>query len=82
MNLVQLISIAMEVVVLVLGIKIATEKRRTYGWFIALTFTIYVIYDLANLFNYGIPSGLLRTIFFIASVSILYAVWQIYQSKK
>jgi hypothetical protein len=81
MEAVQLISILMEAAVVVLGVKIATEKKKQYGWFIALTFGVYVVYDMSNLFNFGFPSGLLRTLFFIASASILYAVWQLYKKK-
>lgn len=82
MDILQLVSVVIEAIIVVLGVKIATEKKKQYGWCIALTFGIYVIYDLSNLFDFGFPSGLLRTMFFVASLSILYAVWQIYKGKK
>ena len=82
MDILQLVSIVIEIAIVILGFKIATEKKKQYGWWIALTFGIYVVYDLSNLFSFGIPNDLLRLLFFVASASILYAVWQIYKGKK
>ena len=49
MNLLHLLSILLEAVVAALGIMLATGKKKIYGWCIAVTFVLYVVYDLANL---------------------------------
>ena len=78
MNILQLISIFLEIVVAAMGILLATSKRKIYGWFIALTFVIYVFYDLANLFSLNVSQDLLYTIFLVATLSILWATWRIF----
>jgi hypothetical protein len=78
-NVLQIISIILEAVVAVLGIMLALSKGKSYGWFIALTFAIYVFYDIANLIPLNVSIHLLYPIFFVATVSILWAVWRILQ---
>lgn len=79
MNILQLVSIGFEVVAMLLGILLFVQKKKSWGGCLALTFAIYVYYDLANLFNLAVGQGLLRGLFFIASISILWAVWRIYR---
>lgn len=74
----QYISIVLEFMVMLLGLMLATLKLKSYGWFIALTFAIYVFYDLARLIAFKVPGNVLTSLFFIATLSILWAVWQIY----
>lgn len=79
MNILQMISIGLEVIVAVLGILLAVRKKKAWGWAVMLTFGIYVFYDLANLLQYSASNVVLRLSFFIASLSILMTFWQIYQ---
>lgn len=78
MNLLHLLSILLEAVVAVLGIMLAIGKKKMYGWFIALTFALYVIYDLANLQVLNVSEDALYMTFFVATLSILWAVWNIF----
>ncbi len=78
MNLLHLLSILLEVVVAALGVMLAICKKKMYGWCIAITFVLYVIYDLANLLEWNISQDTLYTIFFVATISILWAVWNIF----
>jgi len=78
MNLLHLLSILLEAVVAVLGIILAIGKKKMYGWFIALTFVLYVVYDLANLQALNISQDALYMTFFVATLSILWAVWNIF----
>ncbi len=78
MNLLHLLSILLEVVVAALGMMLAISKKKMYGWCIAITFVLYVVYDLANLFAWNISQDTLYTIFFVATLSILWAVWNIF----
>jgi hypothetical protein len=73
-----LISILLEVVVAALGVVLAVYKKKKYGWFIALTFILYVFYDLANLLPLSLSQDLLSFVFFAATVSILWAIWNIF----
>jgi hypothetical protein len=49
MNRLHLLTILLEAVVAVLGVMLAISKKKMYGWCIAVTFVLYVVYDLANL---------------------------------
>jgi hypothetical protein len=73
-----LISILLEMVVAALGIALAVRKKKKYGWFIALTFILYIFYDLANLFPLPVSQDLLSFVFFAATASILWAIWNIF----
>ncbi|MBN1625575.1 MAG: hypothetical protein JW944_03540 [Deltaproteobacteria bacterium] len=79
MNILQSISIGIEVLVLVLGVMLALQKKKHWGWLIALCFAIYVFYDLAGLLTFNVNTVVLRVLFFIASISILWAVWRVYR---
>ncbi len=78
MNLLHLLSILMEAVIAALGVMLAIRKKKIYGWCIAVTFVLYVVYDLANLLSWNVSQDTLYTIFFVATLSILWAVWNIF----
>lgn len=83
----HIFSILFELAAAALGILLATNKKKAYGWCIALTFLIYIFYDIiAFLSSTGlafiyVPQGLLYLMFFIASTSILWTIWQVYSEK-
>ena len=78
MNALQMISILLEVMVVALGIMLVIGKKKMYGWCIALTFVLYVFYDLADLLSLHISQDSLDILFFMATLSILWAVWNIF----
>jgi hypothetical protein len=82
MSTVQLLSLLAEFMVTVFALLIAVNKQKTYGWLIALTFAIYVIYDTTRFLSIPIAQDMLTALFFLASASILLAVWQIYRKLK
>lgn len=78
MSHLYLLSILLEVIVAALGALLAIRKKKMYGWCIAVTFVLYVIYDLATLQQWNVSQDTLYTIFFVATLSILWAVWNIF----
>lgn len=81
-NFLQLASIFIEVVIALIGAKIAAEKGKQFGWGIFLTFTLYVFYDVSRLANLTIISAdYLYSVFFLATVTMLVTVWQVYKKK-
>ena len=73
-----MLTILLEAVVAALGVMLAISKKKMYGWCIAVTFVLYVVYDLANLLAWNISLDTLYMIFFVATISILWAVWNIF----
>jgi phosphatidylglycerophosphatase A len=80
MNELQTFSIMVEMAAAILGLLIWLQRRKTYGGYIFLTFTIYGFYDIVKLWGLGVPELLLRISFAIASVSALIAVWKLYRA--
>ncbi len=77
MHILQIISIILEVVIAVMGIMIAVRNKKSYGWFITLTFVIYTFYDIVNYLGLIVPENILYGIFFVATISIFWAVFSI-----
>jgi hypothetical protein len=82
LELLQFVSIIIELIIAMLGLILVFKKKRNYGWGIFLTFAIYIIYDVANMGGWIINSDLLYGLFFIASISALWFVVVIYRDKK
>jgi hypothetical protein len=76
--IIQFISIFIEVVITILGLLIALQKKKNYGWGIALTFAIYTFYDFVGLTELIIQENIMFGLFFIATISALGVVWNLY----
>jgi len=76
MEFIPLISIALEGLVALLS-AVAAFRGRSYMYGLAFTFAIYVFYDFAKLYGWGVPQNVLSVIFLVATLSALASVWQI-----
>ena len=74
-------SIALEVAIAVVAMLVAV-KGRPYLYGLALTFAIYVLYDLGRLLGWDVEKGILSVLFLLASASALFAVWGLYRDKR
>ncbi len=74
---IQTISILIECAVVFLALRTATRGGKAYGWLIAATFALYVIFDLSRLSLIPIPETAGAPLFLIASLSALVAVFLI-----
>jgi hypothetical protein len=72
MNIVNVLSLVLEAATACLGVWLGMQKK-TYGWLIALTFTIYVVYDLSRFLNAALPGQ--EILFLLASAAIFTAVY-------
>ncbi len=80
-DILQLVATLIEIVIAVAAVLIAVQKKKVYGWFIALTFALFVIFDLGRIFALDVSGELHALIFLIACVSMLGAVWLILKEK-
>ena len=71
-------SIILEVVILVICLRIALQKKRLYGAGLALTFALYIFYDLARDYNLHVTDRTLQLVLFVATVSALLSIMQLY----
>ena len=74
------VSIALEVAVAALA-ALAAYRKRPYLYGLALTFGIYVLYDLGRLLGWNVEQGILPVLFLVASASALFAVWGLYRDR-
>ena len=77
----QSISIAVELMIAILGLSILVKKKKVYGFGIFLTFAIYVFYDYAKLNSISISNNILYVLFFVASLSMFWVVIKLYKNK-
>jgi len=73
-------AIVIEAAVAIIAVLGALKGRpHLYGF--AVTFAIYVLYDLGRLEGWNVGEGALSVLFLIASLSALVAVWGLYREK-
>jgi len=75
----QIIAVLLEIAVMGIAGLIAIRHRKSYGWCIAATFGLFVIFDIGRLFSLPIPVEAHALIFLVASGSMLFGVWLIYK---
>ena len=75
----QIIAVLLEVAVAVIALVIATRNRKTYGWCIAVTFGLFVLFDIFRIFELPMPEAFHSFIFLVACGSMLYAIWLMYE---
>jgi hypothetical protein len=68
------ISLALEVAIIVIGLRMAFVKKQYAGAGLAFSFTLYVVYNLAKTFGWGMSERLLDGIFFVATLTIFLVV--------
>ncbi len=73
-------AILIEAAVAVVAV-LAALKARPYLYGLALTFAIYVLYDLARLEGWNVGEGVLSVLFLIAALSALIAVFGLYRER-
>jgi hypothetical protein len=77
----QMIAVLLEVAVTIIAIVMATRQRKLYGWCIAITFGLFVLFDIGRLFSLPLPDAVHALIFLVACGSMLYGVWLMYEEK-
>ena len=66
----QYVSILLEVAIAILCVR-AALKGRTFMYGLAVTFGIYVFYDLVGLGVWTVPEFVLTVLFFVATLAAL-----------
>jgi hypothetical protein len=77
----QLIAVVLEIAVTVIAILIATRKKKVWGWGIAITFGLFVLFDIFRIFSLPMPEAFHAFIFLVACGSMLYAIWLMYEER-
>lgn len=78
---IQLIATLAEVVVAVVAFLIAWKKKKLYGWFITVTFGLFVVFDLARIFALEVSADRYAMVLLLACLSMLYAMWLLWKER-
>lgn len=79
MTLLPIVSIVLEVLIAVLAL-VSAVRGRSYMTGLAITFGIYVYYDLARLYEWSVSESLLSLVFLIATLAALVSVIGIFKA--
>ena len=80
-DILQLLATLIEIVIAAGAVLIATRNGKMYGWFIALTFVLFVIFDLARIFSLDISANIHAMILLLACLSMLAGVWLMWKAQ-
>jgi hypothetical protein len=78
---IQLIATLTEVVIALIACLIGWQKKKLYGWLIAVTFGLFVIFDMARIFALEVAADKYSLLLLIACLSMLYAVWLLWKGE-
>jgi hypothetical protein len=81
-DIIQMLAILIECGVVVIAVLIATRNHKQYGGLIAITFALFVLFDLIRILWENGLSGIHSLLLFVACVSMLYAVWLMYNDTR
>jgi hypothetical protein len=76
---IQLAATIVEAIIAIAACLIAWKKQKLYGWFIAVTFGLFVIFDLGRIFALEVSADRYALVLLIACLSMLCAVWLIWK---
>ncbi|MFA6328884.1 MAG: hypothetical protein WCY41_05550 [Candidatus Micrarchaeia archaeon] len=80
MSEMQMVSIVLEAIVVFLCLAALFNGKKYMAGF-AVTFAVYVLYDLARFTSASIPEMYLEGVFFVATLCALFSAWQIYSNE-
>jgi hypothetical protein len=80
-DIVQILAILIECAIAGIALLIAIRNKKGYGWFIAATFALFVLFDISRIFAVAVSPEIHALVFLIACVLMLYGTWLLYQQK-
>jgi len=80
-DIVQILAILIECAIAGIAILIAARNKKGYGWFIAATFALFVLFDISRIFTLAISPDIHSLVFLIACALMLCGIWLLYQEK-
>lgn len=78
---IQLMATLVEVVIAVAACLIALKKKKMYGWFIGITFGLFVIFDIGRIFSLEVSADHHALVLLIACLSMVCAVWLMWKDQ-
>lgn len=80
-NLLQTLAVLVECTIAAIAFLIAVQYKKLYGWLIAVTFALFVLFDIIRIFSLPLSADINALIFLIACIVMLGATWLLYSEK-
>ncbi len=80
-DLIQMLSVLIEVIIAAGAVFIAVKKQKPFGWAVAATFALYVCFDLSRMGMIPFPAGMDAFLFLGANIAMLIAVCLMIQER-
>lgn len=80
-NLLQTLAVLIECAIAAVALLIAVQNKKTYGWLIAVTFALYIVFDIFRIFDLPLSADINAIIFLVATSLMLGATWLLYSEK-
>jgi lipopolysaccharide export LptBFGC system permease protein LptF len=80
-DIIQILAIPIECAIAGIAVLIAVRNKKVYGWFIAATFALFVLFDICRIFAVAISPEIHALVFFIACALMLCGIWLLYKKK-
>jgi len=80
-GIIQLVATMAEVVIALAAFLIAWKKKKQYGWFIGITFALFVLFDLARIFAMEVSAERHALVLLVACLSMVYAMWLLWNER-
>lgn len=81
MDVLWLLTDAVEVIIGLIGLAIAINRKRTVGYVIAISYLLYVFSDAIRVMNIG-SIDLWNILLQLAPIVALVAFWMLYKERK
>lgn len=80
-DLVQLLSVLIEIIIAAGAVFIAVKKQKRSGWAIAVTFALFVCFDISRMGMIPSIAVIDGFVFLAANIAMLIAIWFLIQEK-
>lgn len=80
-DIAQVLAVLVECAVAGIAVLIATWNKKVYGWFIAATFALFVLFDITRIFAFDLSPDIHAMVFFIACALMLCGTWLLFKDK-
>lgn len=80
-GIIQLVATLTEVIIALAAFLIAWKKKKQYGWFIGITFALFVLFDLARIFALEVSAERHALVLLVACLSMAYAMWLLWNER-
>ncbi len=74
-SILHYVSLGLEVLIVLLGLRMLVKKKRLLGAGLAFSFTLYILYNLFMMFDWGVPPLVKEGVFLTATAAIFLTVF-------